>query len=86
MASMHAVLVRTMNERTQELAATEQKPLAMHCAFPNHDSNDSTAVQMRHVRETRASEVRVVHGADDLRYPDLDRAAGVAFHAKEVSI
>lgn len=70
LASMHAVLVRTASVRATELGKIKG----------NHDTSsidrskktsEGDPARLDHVRQTRASEVRVVEGVDDLRSPSL---------------
>lgn len=86
MASMHAVLIRTMVEREEELAPVAAEKGSFYSIKNSLDPAlpTSMAEQTFHVLKTRASEVRVLHGADDLRNPDLTQTNGVTFQAREV--
>lgn len=72
LASMHTVLVKTAASRRKELAEG-----------PEEDVEEE---QARHLRVTRASEVRVVRYVDDLRHPRLGNGTGSATSLKAVAI
>jgi len=75
LASMHAVLVKTAEARARELGEDAEKP---------GDDDDDVERKARHLRQTRASEVRVVACVEDLRVPP--RSDAVRFEAVAVDV
>jgi len=72
LASMHTVLVKTAASRDKDMAEG-----------PAEDIEEEDA---RHLRITRAAEVRVVRFVDELRHPRLDEQTGSATSLKAVTV
>lgn len=82
LASMHAVLKKTAEQRAEILG---EKSVGLTDALEDDDDNLSEDDQKkRHLRSTKASEVRVVRYVEELRNPpSLD---GLTFKAQDVEL
>ena len=86
LASMHAVLVRTANERAKETADLDGNAALQGSGGPEKAYNEGWEERVRHVLTTRASEIRVVQSVEDMKSPNLSPGGDVKFQAQEVQI